>query len=615
MTNGTVWSLKSYFQEFNGVEMNEFKKNLKADLEELKNKTASTESVKKSNLTEWEKLFNHFEEIATRVSHYSSYIGCLASADAHNEDYKKASAELAGLHAEFEKIEIFLKMGLKSCSDQDFKDLCRLNSLKEISFHLTEMRSAAQKTMEKELETLASDLGVDGFDSWGRLYDSVSGKLTFEMHYPDGRCETLPMAQRRSTMQDADRNVRKAAFECGNKAWESIEEVCAASLNAIGGNRLILNQRRGIGHFLEVALKQSRITAKTLEAMFQAIEDCNSFIQKLGRAKAKALGLQKLAWYDCEAPLPIPSSNRTSWEDCVKMVRSSFERSYPKLGQFFNDALTNEWVESEARKGKIPGAFCTGSMLTEESRVFMSYAGSLHDVSTLAHEIGHAFHSFNLNGQRPFLKEYPMTLAESASTFGEMLLADGIISDPETPDALKLSMITETINHGIAFLIDIPIRFNFEKAFYEERSEGEVSVSRLKELMRAAMKKQFGDLLEDGGADEMFWASKMHFYITGVTFYNFPYSFGYLLSRGLYGMFKQQREKFLPKYEEFLRHSGSNMAHIVAKETIGADLEQPAFWKQAILSHEPDLKLFEELSAKVLGKQPAAATEKSAENC
>jgi oligoendopeptidase F len=193
-----------------------------------------------------------------------------------------------------------------------------------------------------------------------------------------------------------------------------------------------------------------------------------------------------------------------------------------------------------------------------------------------------------------------MTLAESASTFGEMLLAEGILSDPDSSDALKLNILTEIINHGIAFLIDIPIRFNFEKAFYEERANGQVGVSKLKELMSDTMKKQFGDLLEEGGADPYFWASKMHFYITGVTFYNFPYSFGYLLSRGLYGMFKKEQEAFLPKYENFLRKSGSNMAHLVAKETLGADLESKEFWKQSIMSHEPELKLFEELVAKVL---------------
>jgi oligoendopeptidase F len=231
----------------------------------------------------------------------------------------------------------------------------------------------------------------------------------------------------------------------------------------------------------------------------------------------------------------------------------------------------------------------------------MSYAGSLNDISTLAHEIGHAFHSAQLNGLRPLCQEYPMTLAESASTFAEILLAEGIMTDPDSSDAQKLSVLTATVNHGIAFLIDIPIRFNFEKAFHEERMRGEVSVSRFKSLMTDAMQSQFGDLLEENGANPFFWASKMHFYLTGVSFYNYPYTFGYLLSRGLFEMFKREGKAFLPKYQEFLRYSGSDMAQSVAQDTLGVDLETTDFWKRSIMSHEPELAEFETLVKKVLG--------------
>jgi oligoendopeptidase F len=600
MRDGTVWNLKSYFNDFNGEEMQKFKSELMQKIETLVAISSKLSTLNEENQDEWENLILDFEQITTRISHYASYIGCLNAADANNEDYQKAGAELAKISADFGKIETNLKMGLKECSDNDFSSFTARDSVKNISFHLTELRLDAVNTMSSELENLASDLGVDGFDSWGRLYDKISGKLSFEMEWPDGTVKTLPIAQCRSTMQDSDRRVRKTAFENGNKAWASVEDICAACLNAIAGQRLLLNEKRKVDHFLDVPLRQSRITRKTLDAMFSAISESSDFVQRLGKAKAKALGQEKLAWYDCEAPLQIPSTGRYSWEECVNMVGSSFNRSYPELGKFFENALKKEWIESEPRAGKRPGAFCTGTMLKEESRVFMTYAGSLHDVSTLAHEVGHAFHSYNLNGLRPMLKGYPMTLAESASTFGEMLLADGVVSNPNSSDALKLNILTETINQGIAFLIDIPIRFNFEKAFYEERTKGEVSVSRLKQLMTETMQKQFGPLLEAEGANPYFWASKMHFYITEVTFYNFPYSFGYLLSRGLFDMFREEKQAFLPKYEEFLRNSGSDMAHIVARETIGADLENSEFWKKAILSHEKELKMFENLAEKIL---------------
>jgi len=600
MANGTVWDLGTYFKEFNSQEMRTFKEALIKNINELQNESGSLQPLSASNHEPWQKVIAELENLMKKFSHYSSYIGCLCAADAANEDYNRESAEIDALGAEFSKIMINIRMGFKKASESDFKSFCQYTGLSEIAFHLEEMRIEAQKTMSAELEALATDLSVDGFSAWDRLYSTVTGKMTFDMHWPDGRIEKTPMAQCRSIMQDADRKVRLAAFIHGNKAWEEVEDVCAAALNSLAGTRLLLNKKRGMDHFLDVALMQSRISRKTLDAMFQAIDESRPLIQKIAGAKAKALGQTGLAFYDCEAPLAIPEVGRYSWDDCVSIVDKAFGRAYPGLQSFFKDALTKKWVESEARAGKQPGAFCTGSLLTEESRVFMSYAGSLNDVSTLAHEIGHAFHSHHLNGLRPLKQEYPMTLAESASTFAEMLLAEGVMSDPQASEAQKLNVLTETINHGIAFLIDIPVRFKFEKAFHEERMNGEVSVSRLKAIMREAMQNQFGELLEEGGANEMFWASKLHFYISGVTFYNFPYSFGYLLSRGLFAMFQNEGEKFLPKYEEFLRLSGSDMAHKVVFKALGADLEKVDFWKQAISSLEPELKLFEELVARVL---------------
>ncbi len=600
MSTGVSWDLTSYFEEFDNEQMRSFKKDLKGDIERLIEKAAGLGPLGKDTFSEWKAIVLENEGLARRLSHLASYIVCLASADANNEAYSKEYAELDGIGAESSKIEIHLKMALKKVGDDDFRAFIAQEGLDDLAFHLSELRKKAQKTMSGELETLAADLSTDGYSAWGRLYSTIAGKLQFEMHFPDGKVESTPISQCRSLMQDSDREVRRSAFEHGNAAWRSVEDVCAAAVNSIAGTRLLLNERRGLEHFLDAPLMQSRTSRRTLDAMFGAIEDCKGFIQRLGKAKAKALGLEKLAWFDCEAPLSIPGVNRYSWEECERIVSGAFERAYPELAGFFREAIEKRWVESEPTAGKRPGAFCTGSYLTEESRVFMSYNGSFSDIATLAHEIGHAFHARQLKGLRPYLRSYPMTLAESASTFAELLLNEGVLRDPESTDAQKLGVLTGTVNHCLSFLVDIPIRFYFEKSFHEERADGIVSVSRLKSLMKSTMENQFGDLLEEGGADELFWASKMHFYITGVSFYNYPYTFGYLLSRGLFDMFKKEGQEFLPKYRDFLRLSGSAMGHEVARQTLGADLEEKDFWRTSIMSHEQELELFEELVPKVL---------------
>ena len=158
-----------------------------------------------------------------------------------------------------------------------------------------------------------------------------------------------------------------------------------------------------------------------------------------------------------------------------------------------------------------------------------------------------------------------------------------------------MAVLDMETGHGAIYLLDIPVRYEFEKAMYEERTAGELSVSRLKELMVATQRRVLGDLLEEGGEDPYFWASKLHFYITGTSFYNFPYTFGFLLSRGLYSRFCQEGTSFLPKYAEFLRSTGGNSAETVARDTIDCDLESTEFWVAAIRSLEQPLHQLKQL--------------------
>ncbi len=591
-TDNMNWDLTSYFPEFNGPEMKEFKKKLKEDIKSIRDKASLLSSLDSTNQNEWEKIFLDTEDLATRYSHLRSYIGCVASADSMNEEHLKEEADMSVLGAEFSKLSSELLNSLKNAEDEIYNSFTQKSSLSSASYYLDRMREESQRRMDQENEILAADLGVDGIGAWGRLYDTVSSKLEFDMEYPSGEKMCLPMSQRRSLMEKPDREIRKAAFEGGNAAWEKIEDVTASALNAIAGTRLTLNKHRGIDHFLDVALFQSAISRKTLDAMLEAIYSEIEVPKDILRLKASTMNRDKIAWYDLGAPMDLEFKKKLDWNEAQNLVKNSFSSSYPELGSFVDNAFEKKWVDWEPREGKRPGGFCTGSLLTKESRIFMTYNETIGDVLTLAHEAGHAFHSYVMREIRPYAHSYPMTLAESASTFGEMILTEGILEDPSINNDEKILMLDTEINHGAIYMMDIPVRFEFEKAFYEERQNGEVPVSRLKELMIETQKKVFGDVLEDGGEDPYFWASKLHFYITGITFYNFPYTFGYLLSRGLFAMFKKEGRDFLPKYEEFLRLSGSDTAENVAKRSIGHDLESPEFWIESIHTlNEPIEKL------------------------
>ncbi len=600
--NKMDWDLTSYFPEFNGREMRQFKESLQKDIASLRERAGALPSLNPDTVGQWSEILEKNEELQVRLSHLGSYIGCLASADARNEAYVKEEAQMSLMRAEFAKLRVELLRAVKEASPEAFAMVSKRDQFRGARHYLDRLRQEALNRMSREEEVLATDLGVDGINAWGRLYDTLSGKLEFHMIYPDGTRQRLPISQRRSLMENPDRRVRKAAFEAGNRAWRSVEDTTAAALNGISGTRLTLDRHRGVNHFLDVALFQSGITQKTLNAMMEAVHAELELPRRILRLKARAMKTAGVAWYDLGAPLSIPGQGQLSWDQAKALIQNSFDQSYPALADFFRSVVHRSWIDWRPRAGKRPGGFCTGSLLTKESRIFMTYNRSMGDVLTLAHEAGHAFHSKVMGDIRPYARRGPMTLAETASTFAEMVLTSGMLKDPAISEAEKTLVLDMETGHGAIYLLDIPVRYEFEKTLYQERAKGEVSVSRLKELMVAAQRRVLGDVLEAGREDPYFWASKLHFYISGMTFYNFPYTFGFLLSRGLFAMFKEQGAGFLPKYEEFLRLTGSDTPENIARQAINRDLETSEFWIEAIRSLEEPLNQMETLLPGVLAE-------------
>lgn len=578
------WDLSGFFPDFDSPERDRFEKSLAGEAAALldRAKALAPLGAGEETSTAWEGVLLTYEKLLARLSHVSTYVTCLASADAEDERFILAEGRMSVLRAAFDKIAVELRRAVGPLGDEAFEAFVKRPALEGGRFFLARLREEAKTSMDAPLEGLAADLAAHGIMGWGRLYDGVSAKMKFDMVYPDGRTERVPMAQRRSLMADPDRRVRKVAFENGNVAWAESSDVLAQAINHIAGTRHLLNGRRGVSHFLDVALHQAAISRKTLDAMFEAVWSCAELPRRGLRLKAKAMKVPAIAWYDLEAPLPLPSAERVPFERGVALIRDSFGKAYPRLTSYFDALFERRWIESEPRAGKRPGAYCIGSDLTNDVRVFMTYQGSLGDVSTLAHEVGHAFHAEVMRETRVFARQYPMTLAETASTFAESVLSEGLLGDPSLSPVQRALLLGEAVGDGAAFLLDVPTRFKFEKKLYEERVTGELTATRLCELMAETQREVFGDALARGEEDPYFWASKLHFFIPDVTFYNFPYTFGFLLSRGMYAIFKQDGPAFLPRYESFLMQTGSAMAHEVARASIGRDLESPDFWVEAI---------------------------------
>ena len=384
--------------------------------------------------------------------------------------------------------------------------------------------------------------------------------------------------------------MRLAAFNGSAAAWERVGDTLAACLNAIAGTRLRLYERRGVEHFLDPALFDAGVERATLDAMLDAVRARQDVARDYLKHKATLLGKAQLGFYDLMAPLPSDEEQRIGWDAATDLVRDSFGATYPDLRNFAERAFDGRWIDYQPRHSKRPGGFCSGSHLLGESRIFMTFNGAMGDVQTLAHELGHAFHSWLMNDMRHWQRSYPMTLAETASTFAEKLVTDAALEAPGLSRLARASMLDQRLQDAEAFLLNIPMRFDFEHAFYTQRAAGELSTNQLKDLMLDAQRRNYGDALADGELDPWFWASKLHFYITGLSFYNFPYTFGYLFSMGIFARAKAEGPSFHPRYEALLRATGSAPAERVAADALGVDLQKPGFWNESIDLVEADLQ-------------------------
>ncbi len=592
------WDLTAYFSAHGAPDHVEFVAALAQDLPALGARVAALPPLEATGFAEWAALLADLEAFSARLWHLGSFLGCVSAGDSRDEAVRRDVAALARTRADLQQALAELRARLGASSDADFAAFVARDDVAAIAYPLARFRYEASRSMAPELEALAADLGVDGIAAWGRLYDQLSGKLEFTLEVPGRAPERRPASIVRSLLGDPDSAVRRAALAGGNRAWEGVGDTVAAALNAIAGTRLTLNRRRGVAHYLEPALFDAAIERETLDAMLTAVRARQEVPRSFLRRKARALGRERLGFQDLEAPWPTSEEGRLSWDEAVARVRAAFA-SYPALGRFADRAIGRRWIDHQSREGKRPGGFCTSSPLLGESRVFMTFAGAPGDVQTLAHELGHAFHNELMNQLRPWQRSTPMTLAETASTFAEQLVTDAVLGDPAASRDRRLAVLDQRLNDGVAFLLNIPMRFDFECAFYEERQRGEIGAARAAELMLEAQRAAFGDALDPDELDPWFWASKLHFYLVGTSFYNFPYTFGYLVSRGLAARAAAAgaaRGDFFAAYERFLAASGSAPAEQVARSTLGIDLRDPGFWHECLDLIDQDLTALERLA-------------------
>jgi pepF/M3 family oligoendopeptidase len=559
------------------------------------------------NIAQWVEVMTEYEFVEATAADFRALADCYAAADAENKAYRQLQAELASITPDREQIATNFEFGLRDASEVDFLAFVEAASvLQRNQYFLVTRRRNAEFRLPKSQEMLAADLAVDGLHGWGRLYDRISSSLKVQVQ-EKGQLVTRSPGQ--VQFDSAQRTVRENNFYTLDGAWSTIADTCADAINHIAGTRLTTYRHIGLQDHLEAPLRANRMTRETLDTMWSTISANKSVLNQYLTKKAELMGIDQLAWYDQWAPLPqLPGAENAddiSYDQACEWIVDAFQTFSPEFGDFARMSLNDRWVEAENRSGKQQGGFCTGFPTARQSRIFMTYTNSADSMSTLAHELGHAYHSWVLRDEPVFLQDYPMNLAETASTFAEAVLGEQRLKRAKS-DYERLQILDGMLGDAVAFLMNIHARFLFEDAFHQQRSQGELTADQLNQLMEQAQREAYVNGLADGGWNPRFWVSKLHFYITSVPFYNFPYTFGYLLSLGIYAIGKESGADFPQSYRQLLLATGCKDAEEAVQSTMGFDLRKPDFWQKSLAIIADRVQQFVILADEILAKTRSA---------
>jgi pepF/M3 family oligoendopeptidase len=536
-------------------------------------------------------LIDLLQSITVGLREADSFAACLAAENQQDKLAVLLGGRIKTVTAAFESSLTRFDRLLTDIDDDTWGQLLHNDAIQPVSFPLNERRELAKEKMAPELESLVSDLAVDGYHGWGELYNTTVSKFRI-LFEENGKTFELSAGQASNKLHSPDRKVRQRLFAQWEKAWAEHADYCADALNRLGGFRLQLYKHRGWDSVHKEPLAINRMTEETLRAMWGVVERNKDIFVGYLQRKAKLLGLDALSWHDIEAPIG-GGKKHYSYDEGAQLIVDQFRVISPRMAEFAEMAFEKRWIEAEDRAGKRPGGFCTSFPETRESRIFMTYSGTASNVSTLAHELGHAYHQHVMDDLPALAQEYAMNVAETASTFAELIVSDAALKGAAN-EAERIALLEDKIQRSVAFYMNIHARFIFETAFYEERKKGLVSVDRLNDLMLHAQKTAYRDALAE--YHPHFWASKLHFYITEVPFYNFPYTFGYMFSAGIYAAALKEGKAFEDKYAALLRDTGRMMVEDLAMKHLGADLRKPDFWQMAMDMSIADVKEFMELT-------------------
>ena len=511
----------------------------------------------------------------------ASYVYGFYCTDSYDATPRRIQSELDALQVRLERQEVLFRGWIGTVAEDVglFETMLKVDGpVRDHAFYLQETAEQARYLMSVAEETLAAELSLSGSRAWEKLQEVVTSQVTVPFAR-EGETEELPIAALQNLKTDPDGEVRWRAHEAELEAWARVREPLAACLNGVKGGANTLYARRGRADCLHESLDQSRLDRETLEAMLGVMHDSFPMFRRYFRRKAERLGKERLAWWDLFAPVNR-SERRYTFAETQDLILEQFGRFSPRLQGLAQRAFDHNWIDAEPRDGKLGGGFCMDLPLVEETRILCNFDGSYEELSTVAHELGHSYHAECQAGKTMLQRPTPMIMHETAAILVQSYITDAVLARAADTQE-ELAILESFLIDAGQVVVDIYSRYLFEKEVFERRADAELSADEFCELMTDAQRKTYGDGLDSRYLHPYMWAWKPHYYIPSLSFYNYPYAFGMLFALGLYSVYQEEGEAFLPKFDALLRGTGeAKSAELAAR--FGIDIRDRGFWESSM---------------------------------
>ncbi len=582
------WDLSDLYDSINSKELKGDKQRVVQLAEEFATKYRTRVEV--LTPAEFSTALEELETIYDIIGRMNSYAYLIWSTNTADSNYGKLVAELTELSSEVQQKLVFFDVEWLAIDEEEAAHMIQDNALLHYRHYLETSRRFKPYILEEKQEQIMTAKSVTSREAWVRFFDETMGAARFDL---DG--ETLTEQEVLSKLHESDRDLRKRAAESLTTTFKNMSRPLTYIFNTILADKSTNDKLRGYPSWISSRNLSNEIDDETVETLVNSVTGQYDVVQRFYKLKCDLLGYDKMYDYDRYAPI-LETKTRIQWDEAKSTVLESYSGFHPEMGRIAGEFFENKWIDAAIRAGKRSGAYSASTVPSAHPYVFLNYDGQVRDVQTLAHELGHGVHQYLSRKQGILQADTPLTTAETASVFGEMLVFQSLYKKLEDPKE-KLAMLVGKIDDTIATVFRQISMNRFEDTIHTARREqGELTTEQFSAMWRDVQTSIYGDSVELTPNYDLWWCYIPHFLHTPG--YVYAYAFGELLVLALYEQYSNKPEGFADRYLDLLSAGGSDWPHNLVAE-MDLDIKSPDFWQKGLNAIDRMVKQAEELAVEV----------------